>query len=117
MSRSIVINRIVIILGNKRHIDMGGLLGILGRGVPPPGSQNPGSISDHKKCHFPDPFSVLEVVKKHNMCHVFANRSYVIIDKTKTATNRFLKSHLESTYYTFFFFGIEKTNTLIHSRS
>ena len=61
MSRSIVIKRIVIILGNKRHIDVGGLLGILGRGVPPPGSQNPGSIADHIL------FSVLEVVTKHDI--------------------------------------------------
>ena len=35
--------------------------------MPPPGSPNPGSILDPKKCHFPHPFSVLEVVTKHNI--------------------------------------------------
>ena len=40
----------------------GGLLGILGRGVPL-GSQNP-TLFQNKKCHFPDPLSDLAFRQK-----------------------------------------------------
>ena len=39
----------------------GVFLGIIVVGVPP-GSKNPDSISDQKKCHFPHPFSDLAPV-------------------------------------------------------
>ena len=113
MTGSTVINRIVIVLGNKRHKRN---KGNSWQGCAAARFSKSWQYFGPKKMSFPTSFFSSGGGNK-TQHYVFANRNYVIIDKTKTATNRFLKSHFESTYYTFFFFGIEKTNTLIHSRT
>ena len=57
-----------------------------------------------KKCHFPHPFSDMEVVTKRNITRLHKTEINVIIAEIKTATKRFLEIHFEFEYYTSFSF-------------
>ena len=57
-----------------------------------------------KKCHFPHPFSDMEVVTKRNITRLHKTEINVIIAEIKTATKRFLEMHFEFEYYTSFSF-------------
>ena len=61
-----------------------------------------------KKCHFPHPFSDLEVVTKCNIC-VYFDGNYVTIAEFSMPAKRFLSF--------FFIYNIKTTNTFIHFRS
>ena len=94
----------------------GVLLGIVGGGVPP-GSPNPDPIS-HQKCCFSHPFSEL-ASKIHTHSQTWPLRSYVILLRSEQQRKRFLKTHFQFAYFSFFLssFGIETVNKFLPARS
>ena len=70
-----------------------------------------------KKCHFPHPFSDLEMVTKRNITCLHKTEimsSLLRLNRSK----RFLEIHFEFIlHFLSYSFGIETTNTLIHNRS